>query len=450
MTRVIVPAKEPIGAKGRLAAALDPEQRQALAGVLLDRVLTALSRLREPVEVRVVTDSDDVEARARGRGVGVIREPGGRGEAAAVDVATAISLAEGCDRQLVIPADLAAPDPRELDALLARRLPPPSVILVPATGDDGTNAILSSPPDAIPFLFGPSSFERHQAAATRFGVRCEVMRLPSLVLDIDTPEDLSSAQAASAISVRAVSGVPEIRPGDDLGEILASAILAAGMEPADGDVIVVAQKVVSKAEGRIILLADVEPSAEARELAARVGKDPAKVHVILGESRRVVKAEWPEGRGEGLLIMEHKSGHVMANAGVDASNAAPGALILLPEDSAASAERVRATLAERLNANLGVVVSDTFGRPWRPGLVNVALAVAGMPAVVDLRGQPDDAGRALAATSLALADEVAAAAGLVIGKTNRSPAAIVSGLRWVAPDAAEADLVRPETEDLFR
>ncbi|MEX2457825.1 MAG: coenzyme F420-0:L-glutamate ligase [Actinomycetota bacterium] len=219
-----------------------------------------------------------------------------------------------------------------------------------------------------------------------------------------------------------VAGIPEVREGDDLAELIAAA--RPGL--LDGDVVVVTQKIVSKAEGRVV------PEGEGRWAW------------VARESVRTVAR-----RGE-LVIAETRHGFVCANAGVDASNVAEGLLTLLPEDPDASAERVRKGLEARTGARVAVVVTDTFGRPWRAGVVNVAIGVAGMPAAVDLRGTVDATGRVLEATVVALADEVAAAAGLVMGKADGLPVAIVRGLAWSAPEGTGRDLLRPPDEDLFR
>jgi len=232
-----------------------------------------------------------------------------------------------------------------------------------------------------------------------------------------------------------VEGLPEIRPGDDL-----AALIAARAELRDGDVVVVAQKVVSKAEGRLRNLSDVDPGARARELAQRLGADARMLQVVLDESVRVV-------RDERALIVETPHGYVCANAGVDHSNIeADETVTLLPLDP----DRSAAALRDRLGPVAGVVVSDTFGRPWRLGIVNVALGVAGLPAVHDLRGTQDDFGRDLRATVIAVADELAAAAGLVMRKTARVPVVIVRGWRSETEPGTGADLIRPPAEDLFR
>ncbi len=226
------------------------------------------------------------------------------------------------------------------------------------------------------------------------------------------------------VEVIPVQGVPEVRPGDDVAGLLAPRIIALGAR--DGDIIAVTQKIVSKAEGRIVL--DGNGRAE----------------WVRRETRRVV------ARRGGLVISETRHGFVCANAGVDASNVAAGFLSLLPENPDGSAARIRARLAEDTGASLGVVITDTFGRPWRRGVVNVAIGCAGLPALVDLRGGTDHHGRPLEATVVALADEVAAASGLVMGKAARVPAAVVRGVEADGPEAPAAELVRPPEEDLFR
>ena len=238
----------------------------------------------------------------------------------------------------------------------------------------------------------------------------------------------------------AVDGLPEVEPGDDL-----AALIGAGIQLLAGDVIVVAQKIVSKSEGRMRHLADVRASDEAVRLAAQLiaAPDPRLVQVVLDESVRVV-------RSERILITETRQGFVCANGGVDHSNI-PGSdvVTLLPDDPDASAERLRDRLRDMTGATVGVIVSDTFGRPWRMGIVNVALGVAGLPALMDLRGSRDDAGKELHATVLAIADEVAAAAGLVMGKTRRTPVVVVRGLELDGSGSGH-DLIRPAGEDLFR
>jgi coenzyme F420-0:L-glutamate ligase/coenzyme F420-1:gamma-L-glutamate ligase len=243
------------------------------------------------------------------------------------------------------------------------------------------------------------------------------------------------------LEVLAVEGLPEVHPGNDLAELIAShAALAAG------DVVVVAQKVVSKAEGRLRSLAGVTASQEAVAIASRLiaAPDPRVVQVVLDESVRVV-------RSERILITETRHGFVCANGGVDHSNIPGDDIVsLLPDDPDASARTIRARLNELTGIEVGVVVSDTFGRAWRLGIVNVALGIAGVPSAIDLRGTLDDAGRDLHATVLAVADDIAAAAGLVMGKTSRTPVVIVRGFHSDARPGSGRDMIRPAAEDLFR
>jgi coenzyme F420-0:L-glutamate ligase/coenzyme F420-1:gamma-L-glutamate ligase len=246
----------------------------------------------------------------------------------------------------------------------------------------------------------------------------------------------------SAVEVIPVPGLPEIREGDRLGELVARAA-----DLADGDVVAVAQKVVSKAEGRTARLADIEPGEEARELAARLDKDAALVELILGEAARIV-------RDERVLIVETHSGLVCANAGIDSSNAGgEGSVVLLPADPDASARRLRAAIAEAAGMRVAVVITDSFGRPWRVGQTEVAIGCAGIDPLDDWRGRADRDGRELAATEIALADEVAAASDLARDKSSGTPVVIVRGLgdRVTEEDGpGAAALRRAAAEDLFR
>jgi coenzyme F420-0:L-glutamate ligase/coenzyme F420-1:gamma-L-glutamate ligase len=245
-----------------------------------------------------------------------------------------------------------------------------------------------------------------------------------------------------------LSGLEEIAPDDQLGALLVAAARSAGLELDDGDVVVISHKVVSKAEGRVRDLADVEPGTRARELGAALDKDPRLVQVILDESRAVIRAE------RGALIVETRGGWICANAGVDASNV-PGddSVALLPSDPDLSARRIRDELAGGGGGRPAVVISDSFGRPWRLGQADVAIGCAGLAPLDDWRGRTDHEGRELAATVVAVADEVAAATDLVRGKDTGIPACLVRGLgRFVsAQDGPGARAIqRPEAEDLFR
>jgi coenzyme F420-0:L-glutamate ligase / coenzyme F420-1:gamma-L-glutamate ligase len=251
----------------------------------------------------------------------------------------------------------------------------------------------------------------------------------------------------TGIELFALRGMPMVREGDDLAALIIDAL--GPRELRDGDVVVVAQKVVSKAEGRIVDLATVTASAAAEKLASETGKDARIVEVILGEATRVVRSR------PNLIIVQHRLGFVMANAGVDQSNVAPAdgvhRVLLLPRDPDASAEALRARLEQRFGARVGVIISDSFGRAWRRGTCGIAIGAAGLPSLIDLRGQPDLFGRTLEVSIIGFADEIAAAASLLQGQAAEAqPVVLVRGLNWTAPNAPANELVRPLEEDLFR
>jgi coenzyme F420-0:L-glutamate ligase/coenzyme F420-1:gamma-L-glutamate ligase len=241
-----------------------------------------------------------------------------------------------------------------------------------------------------------------------------------------------------------VQGIGEVAPGDDLGALIINAVKRLGLKVGAGDVFVVAQKITSKAEGRIVALDSIRPSPEAERWAAAHQKDARLVEVALGETRRTIRME------RGILISETRHGFVCANAGVDASNTPPGTATLLPEDPDASARRLLAQLEKAFAAHVAVIISDTFGRPWREGLVNVALGVAGIAPLVDYRGQPDAFGRPLQSTVIAVADELASAAELVMGKASRVPVAIIQGFKSSGTVGSGRNLLRAADQDLFR
>jgi coenzyme F420-0:L-glutamate ligase/coenzyme F420-1:gamma-L-glutamate ligase len=239
------------------------------------------------------------------------------------------------------------------------------------------------------------------------------------------------------VTVAPVEGLPEIHEGDDI-----AALIAQRAELLDGDVLVIAQKAVSKAEGRVARLAEVDPSDRARELAA--DRDPRQHEVILREAARLVRTRPP------LVIAETRHGFVCASAGVDASNAPePETVVLLPEDPDASAERIRERLRELADADVGVIVSDSFGRPWRQGTTDIAIGAAGIRPLLDLKGIKDAVGYELHATVIAVADELAGAAELVMGKTSGVPAAVIRGVD-ARGDGDAQELVMPPDRDLFR
>jgi coenzyme F420-0:L-glutamate ligase / coenzyme F420-1:gamma-L-glutamate ligase len=246
-----------------------------------------------------------------------------------------------------------------------------------------------------------------------------------------------------------LEGLPRVRPGDDLAALLLAAIERAGEALRDGDLLALAQKVVSKAEGRFVALDEVSPSARARELAVTVDKDPRVVELILRESRAVVRAV------PGVLVVEHRLGFLLANAGIDHSNVeqagAGERVLLLPEDPDRSAAALRARLRERTGAAIGVVIVDSWGRTWRLGTVGFAIGVAGLPALVDLRGAPDLEGRPLQVTEVGHADQIAAAASILFGQADEGiPAVLLRGLPAPRGDSPASALLRPRDKDLFR
>lgn len=254
---------------------------------------------------------------------------------------------------------------------------------------------------------------------------------------------------SARLELIAVPGLPLVQPGDDLARLVAGCLERAGIRLCDGDVVAFAQKVVSKAEGRFVDLRTVEPSSRAEELARQVGKDARLVELILHESTRIVRQR------EDVLIVQHRLGFVMANAGVDQSNVAADVdgefALLLPEDPDASASQLCEALSRNSAARLAVIINDSFGRPWRRGAVGVAIGCAGLPPVSDLRGRPDLFGRRLRVTEVGLADEIASAASLLMGQADEGlPVVIVRGVAAVGAPAPARALVRAPDEDLFR
>jgi coenzyme F420-0:L-glutamate ligase/coenzyme F420-1:gamma-L-glutamate ligase len=248
------------------------------------------------------------------------------------------------------------------------------------------------------------------------------------------------------IDIIALPQLPEIRPGDDLVGAIGDAIDSSGLGLREDDILVVTQKVVSKAEGRLVDLRTIEPSAMARDWAEQWDKDPRQVEVVLRESKRIVRMD------RGVLITETHHGFVCANAGVDASNVEAETVCLLPDDPDASAHAIRRGLGARFGVKPGVIVSDSFGRPWRVGIVNVAIGAAGLAPLADYRGQYDDAGYELHVTVIAVADELACAAELVSNKLDKRPVTLIRGYRppVSVPDGSGLDLVIDPARDMFR
>jgi coenzyme F420-0:L-glutamate ligase/coenzyme F420-1:gamma-L-glutamate ligase len=248
-----------------------------------------------------------------------------------------------------------------------------------------------------------------------------------------------------SISLTAIENIPMIKPGDDLAALIAAGIDRTGLRPEAGDILIVCQKVVSKAEGRLVDLTQIEPSEFARNLAKRWEKDPRAVEIVLRQTSRIVRND------HGVIIVETGPGWVCANAGVDESNSLEDdRAILLPEDPDASARKLRDAMRDRYGVEVAVLVTDTFGRPWRDGLTEVCLGIAGMNPMLDLRGTNDLGGRELHHTVIAIADDLACAAGLLMEKAGAVPAVIVRGYKYQPYEGSAKVLIRPPEADLFR
>jgi coenzyme F420-0:L-glutamate ligase/coenzyme F420-1:gamma-L-glutamate ligase len=250
---------------------------------------------------------------------------------------------------------------------------------------------------------------------------------------------------SDGLLLKPLRGIPVIQPGADLAQVTLAGLEQSNDGLREDDILVYAQKIVSKAEGRSVNLAGVSPSPRAVALAHETGKDARLVELILQESSEILR------RRKGLLIVRHRLGFSLANAGIDASNVAFGHVLLLPEDPDASAARIRGDLRARTGIDVGVLIIDSLGRPWRMGTVGTAIGVSGLPALLDLRGRPDMNGRPLESTEIGLADELAAAASLVMGQADEgTPIVLARGVPYARREGRARDLLRPEHEDLFR
>ena len=460
----VVPVKGFDAAKQRLGDALPAEGRAALARAMLEDVLAALTEAGLD-EILVVTPDRAAARLAEAAGAQVVREERGHGHTAAVQRGVAACRERGADLMLAVPGDLPCLSAVELRAILAACGPAPAAVFVPSRSGLGTNVACLAPPDTVPLRFGEPSFADHLAAARSRGIEPVVLQLAGAGLDIDRPEDLAlllvqgaGTRAASVlraagyryapppprVELVGIRGLPEIAPGDDLGGLVVARAAAQGTPLEAGDLLVVSQKVVSKAEGRLVLLADVTPSPFALHVAETLKKDPRLVELILRESRRIVRMD------RGILITETHHGHVCANAGVDQSNVGLGWASLLPADPDASARSVLERVRSLTGIDVGVIVADTFGRPWREGLQNVAIGVAGMRPLQSYLGVTDAHGYTLQATILAVADELASAAELVMGKLDAVPVVVVRGYTPAPGPGSARELLRDPGLDLFR
>lgn len=448
----VIPVKDLAGTKSRLSPVLTPEGRAGLTVYMMKNVLSAM-RAAGIEHVCVVSPDRMVLGMAEEAGASPLRQES-RGLNPALEEARSWAISEGASALLVLPADLPLLKPPDVEVLLeAAEVEGPVVAIAPDSAGSGTNALLLRPPGVLPFLFGPNSFEAHLHAARERGLEPRVSERPRLAFDLDTAGDLARLGGAAGpppgardpsegLSVLPVLGMPEVRPGEDLAALVAHHAKDL-LRP--GDVVVVTHKVASKAEGRLVDLTSVQPSPLAKDFAVRYDKDPRQVEVVLRESRRILRME------RGVIISETRHGFVCANAGVDASNV-PGddTVCLLPIDPDASAARLRDALVAALGFDVAVVISDSFGRPWRDGITDVAIGVAGMHPLADYRGQTDPHGNPLSASVLAVGDELAAAAELVMGKTAGVPVAIVRNYPYTPGPGTGKDLLMPPERDMFR
>jgi coenzyme F420-0:L-glutamate ligase / coenzyme F420-1:gamma-L-glutamate ligase len=461
MITAVLPFRSVADSKRRMESALSEQERMELSTRLLVRTLGALRSARS-IE-RTILVSPDPLARELARAAGAIAlDDHGAPLNEAIRLGVQHATADGATTVLIIPVDLAHVSGAALDELVrAWRASGATSAILPAL-DGGTAALITPLPTSMSLHYGEGSAALHlrELSATTNSVH----QLTSpLAADLDTPEDLAAVTAPEGghaagdrhdgLIALPIDGLGEIQPNDNLPELIAESVRRFLDERAVGplrpdDVISVTQKIVSKAEGAIVDLTTITPRPEAVAYAERWKRDARQVEVVLQEAVRVVRMD------RGVIITETAHGFVLANSGVDASNVGPrsGEIVtLLPRDPDASAARIRAAIAARTGVAPGVIITDSFGRPWRLGITDVAIGLAGIAALEDLRGQPDADGRVMAATVRAVADQIAAAAELALGKSARRPLAFIRGAK---PAPTESGSVReslmPPDWDLFR
>ena len=461
MIAAILPFRSVADSKRRMESALSEQERMELSARLLVRTLAALRNARSIGRTILVSPDPLARELARAAGAEAIDDRG-------VPLNDAIQLGlqrastSGASTALIIPVDLAHVSGGALDELVsAWRTSGAASGILPAL-DGGTAALITPLPTSISLHYGEGSAALHLRELSLDTSSVQQLNSP-LAADLDTPEDLSAVSAAGAKQSAAaqqdglialpIDGIGEIQPNDNLPQLIADSVQRFISERSLGplradDVISVTQKIVSKAEGAIVDLTSITPRPEAVAYAERWKRDARQVEVVLQEAVRVVRMD------RGVIITETAHGFVLANSGVDASNVGPrsGEIVtLLPRDPDASATRIRAAIAARTGVAPGVIITDSFGRPWRLGITDVAIGLAGIAALDDLRGQPDADGRVMAATVRAVADQIAAAAELALGKSARRPLAFIRGAK---PAPTESGSVReslmPPDWDLFR
>ena len=461
MITAVLPFRSVADSKRRMESALSEQERMELSARLLVRTLGALRSARSIERTILVSPDPLARELARASGAVAIDDRGvPLNEAILLGIQHARS--DGATTALIIPVDLAHVSGGALDELVhAWRASRAASALLPAL-DGGTAALITPLPTSMGLHYGEGSAALHLRELTATTSSVHQLASP-LAADLDTPEDLAAATAPGAghaaydqhdgLIALPIDGLGEIQPNDNLPELIAEAVRRFLDERAVGplrpdDVISVTQKIVSKAEGAIVDLTTITPRPEAVAYAERWKRDARQVEVVLQEAVRVVRMD------RGVIITETAHGFVLANSGVDASNVGPrsGEIVtLLPRDPDASAAQIRAAIAARTGVAPGVIITDSFGRPWRLGITDVAIGLAGIAALEDLRGQPDADGRVMAATVRAVADQIAAAAELALGKSAKRPLAFIRGAK---PAPTESGSVReslmPPDWDLFR
>ena len=464
----IIPVGTLAGAKSRLGERLDAEEREDLVQGLLARTVLAATAVDRLDDVLVASPDRDVLRRAADLGARTLRQRS-RGLNAGLAEARDDVVAGGADAVLVLPIDLPFVTSDAIAAILAPLTDPMARRPAPALRPGSS----SSSPTSTAVARTRSRSGRPASSTSRSGRAAGTPiepppRQPARRTSRSTARSRSTSirpttscwsrpsrrrawvpAEPSPISVLALDGIPEVRIGDAVGGLIGDAIerTPGALPLTDGDVLVVTQKIVSKAEGAVIDLTGVVPGEEALEFAQRFDRDARQVQVVLNEARRVVRME------NGVLITETPHGFVCANGGVDASNVGPdsGSLVtLLPRDPDASAAGIRAAVRARFGVDVPVIVSDSFGRPWRWGIVDVAIGVSGLLPLDDLRGVPDADGRVMRSTVRAVADELASAAELALGKTAGRPVALLRGATFTRGEGSVRELVMPAANDLFR
>lgn len=468
MIVAILPFRSVADSKRRMESALSEQERMELSARLLVRTLAALRNAHSIGRTILVSPDPLARELARAAGAEAIDDRG-------VPLNDAIQLglqqanSSGASTALVIPVDLAHVSGGALDDLVsAWRASGAASALLPAL-DGGTAALITPLPTRMSLHYGDGSAALHLRELSKSNASVHQLHSP-LAADLDTPDDLSAVSAAATIQRAAaaissdagqhdglialpIDGLGEITPNDNLPELIAESVQRFISERSLGplradDVISVTQKIVSKAEGAIVDLTHITPRPEAAAYAEKWKRDPRQVEVVLQEAVRVVRMD------RGVIITETAHGFVLANSGVDASNVGPrsGEIVtLLPRDPDASASRIRAAIAARCGVAPGVIITDSFGRPWRLGITDVAIGVAGIAALEDLRGQPDADGRVMAATVRAVADQIAAAAELALGKSAKRPLAFIRGAKPAPTDSGSVrESLMPPDWDLFR